>query len=146
MNRTAIGAVVASLSLIALSAAPANAAPPERFEVPEECSVLFGNTVCTSSSGWLHQTETPSGVVTVVGEATFNSAIYEGANGTSGAVLNRDHSVEHFNFTGTSDETKVFHQTIILDTENRGITCDVVIQYVIAAGEQRHFHQKVNCS
>lgn len=145
MKRSAVTSILTAIGMLALSAAPASAAPPVRFNTPEECVVLEdGITFCFEQSGQFIAQTTPSGVATSVGRVESRSAFYEDPE--KQMVLIEFSDTQQFNFVARDDETKVFHLRTSFTEATADTTCTVTNHFIFAAGEFRHEDVDVNCS
>ena len=145
MKLTAAAALVASIGLLAISAGPAGAAPPTRFDIPEECSIFLGNLVCIKQSGQFVTQATPSGVVTAVGKSTFHSEVYDGP-GKQNQLLLDFTSNDHFNNVSRNGEPVMFHTRTSFTQTSGGMTCKVTSNFVQTGGEIRHEGFDIECS
>jgi hypothetical protein len=130
---------LASLGLLALSAAPASAAPRVFFDIPEECGYSPGYwTNCATQSGSFTMTETPSGNTILQGDNTLTIKAYEGDNGHNGTLLGTNTYTYHLNIV-TTPQTSVYHQRYVLESDYPDSPCFVYTEnFTIVNGEYKH--------
>ena len=131
---------LASVGLLALSAAPASAAPRVHFDIPEECGYLPGYwTNCATQSGSFTFTETPSGNTIIQGDNILTIKAYEGDNGNNGALLGTNTYNTHLNIVNKPGGTAVYHQRFVFENGYPPGPCTVYIEnFTVVNGEYKH--------
>ena len=141
MKRSAVVSVIASIGLLALSAAPADAAPIQRFEIPEQCVTSGSSVICVSQRSQFSTQSTPSGVVTAVGQSEFHFSIV-----TDGEVVFQSDNVGKSVSVSRNGEPVVFHITSTETDINGGDTCTFTTNFTQTGTEIRHNDSELICT
>jgi hypothetical protein len=138
---------VASTGLLTLLAVPAAAAPPNPFELPEQCSYFPEPTnilACFSQSGQISRTNTPSGNTITRASVTTTSAVYDGPT-KQGTQIARSRTTQ---LSSSAAQPAVFHLRQRIDADNfaTGLSCTFHIQLEIVGDQVRNARTDVNCA
>ncbi len=142
--------IAASVALLALPAAPAAAAPPERFDFPEVCSFIpvpSNRLVCFSQSGRFSLTDTPSGKTIMQAAVTTSSTVYEGP-ATNGTVAAWSENTQQFSALVRNGEPALFHlrQAIRNDNAASATSCAISVHFVVIGTQIRRVYTDVSCA
>lgn len=141
MRSSATLVLISTAALLAVSAAPAVAGPPERYDIPESCVLTNGGRwlECTSQRGLIKETFTPTGGYVFTANTDTRFAVYDGPSKRS-PLLFRDNLKEHVNSSTRDGEVKVEHRRTVEKRE-----CTTVTTFVLAGGDVRRNDVKSTC-
>lgn len=139
---------VASTGLTLL-AVPAAAAPPNPFELPEQCNYFPEPTnilACFSQSGQISQTNTASGNTITRASVTTTSAVYDGPT-KEGTQIAQSKTTQLSSSAAKNGQPAVFHLRQLIDADNfaTGLSCTFDIQLEIVGDHVRNARTDVKC-
>lgn len=143
MKRSAIASAIAAIGLLALSAAPADAAPVQRQNIPEQCFQAPATYSCVSQELQFSTQTTPSGVRTFVGKTDIDFWLYAGP-GKQGLISHQTTTV-HFNEVTKNGDARQFHTRTVFVDESQGLICTTITTFTVAANEIRHQDTDHSC-
>ena len=139
MKRTA-AVVLASISALALMAAPASADSTVHYDYPEACyDYGGGTTVCSSGSGQYHYTTTPSGNTSYVGKNTSRFSVTSPYGSYSDTYDSKVHSLVK------QGELFVYSAKYDYAFTVGAQTCTFADNLHFANGEVRHMQPEYSC-
>jgi hypothetical protein len=144
MKRSAATSLIAAIGLIALSAAPASAAPVNRIDTPEECIEFLDDTFCFDERLLFSSQATPSGVVTLVGKTTFHSTRYDGPGKEH--LLSDESGTVHFSNVSRNGDTVVSFERMAFTATNEDFSCTITNTFIQTGSEVRHANTTVKCT
>ena len=141
--------VLASSAVLALSAAPAAAAPPQHFVFAEVCNYVaapYDHLVCISQSGRFSHTDTPSGKTITQSAVTTSTTVYAGAT-KNGVVTAWSDSTQQFNALVKSGEPALFQLRQVIKDDNvlSTTSCMINVRFVIMGSQIRQTHTEASC-
>jgi hypothetical protein len=139
---------VASTGLTLL-AVPAAAAPPNPFELPEQCNYFTEPSnilACFSQSGQISQTNTSSGNTITRASVTTTSAVYDGPT-KEGTQIAQSKTTQLSSSAAKNGQPAVFHLRQLIDADNfaTGLSCTFDIQLEIVGDQVRNARTDVKC-
>ena len=139
---------VASTGLTLL-AVPAAAAPPNPFELPEQCNYFPAPTnvmACFSQSGQISQTNTSSGNTITRASVTTTSAVYDGPTKEATQIA-QTKTTQLSSSAAKNGQPAVFHLRQLVDADNfaTGLSCTFHIQLEIVGDQVRNARADVKC-
>lgn len=139
---------VASTGLTLL-AVPAAAAPPNPFELPEQCNYFPQPTnvlACFSQSGQISQTNSSSGNTVTRASVTTTSEVYDGPT-KAGIQIAQSKTTQLSSSAAQNGQPAVFHLRQVIDADNfaAGLWCTFDIQLETMGDEVRNARTDVKC-
>jgi len=141
--------LLASGAVVALSATPAAAAPPQYFEFAEVCNYVsapYDHLVCVRQTGRFSHTDTPSGKTITQSAVTTSTTLYAGPS-RNGTVTAWSDSTQQFSALVKSGEPALFQlrQVIKDDSVLSTTSCMVNVRFVITGTQIRQTHTEASC-
>jgi hypothetical protein len=141
--------VLASSAVLALSATPAAAAPPQYFEFAEVCNYVsapYDHLVCVRQTGRFSHSDTPGGKTITHSAVTTSTTVYQGTT-KNGRVTAWSDSTQQFNALLKSGEPALFQlRQVIKDDGVLTITsCLINVRFVITGAQIRQTHTEASC-
>ncbi|MDQ0850026.1 hypothetical protein QFZ65_001964 [Arthrobacter sp. B3I9] len=140
---------LASGAVLALSAAPAAAAPPRPFYFPEACNYVpapFDQLVCISQTGRYSQVATPSGKTVTRAAIATSTTVYTGPSKTESVTAWSD-TTQQFSVLAASGDPALFQLRQVVRGDNVLVrtSCMVNVRFVITGTQIRQTHTEASC-
>jgi hypothetical protein len=142
MKRSAVTAVIAAIGLMALSAAPASAAPVQRLSIPETCEEVFDQLFCFEETMHFSSQTTRTGLTTFVGKTEFRFTVYDV---TKENLLLETSGTNHFQDIFRKGDPVVIQLRETATTTFEGTTCTTSSSFMLTGGEVRHEGFRTKC-
>ena len=141
--------IVASTGLLALLAAPAAAAPGQRFELPEQCNYFPGPTnvlACFSQSGHISQSSSPGRNTVTYASVTTASAVHDGPT-KAGTAIAQSKTTQISKASAENGRPAVFHLRQVIDADNfaAGLLCTFHIRLEIVGNQVQNARTDIKC-
>jgi hypothetical protein len=140
---------LASCAVLALSAAPAAAAPPRPFYFPETCTHVpapFDQLVCVTQAGRYSQANTLSGKTITRAAVVTSTTVYPGRSKSESVTAWSD-TTQQFSVLGRSGEPALFQLRQTVKGENVLVrtSCLINVRFVIVGNQIRQTHTEAAC-
>jgi hypothetical protein len=140
---------LASGAVLALSAAPAEAATPRHFYFPEVCNYVaapFDQLVCISQAGRYSQAATLGGKTITRAAVATSTTVYQGPSKNESVTAWSD-TTQQFSVLALSGMPALFQLRQVVRGENVLVrtSCMVNVRFVIMGTAIRQTHTEASC-